>query len=319
MGSVAMPSASQAAAVTFNYTGADVSYTINPGTYRITVYGAQGGGNCAGNCFGGYGAEASAIYKIGQTLDLRIGVGGTGAEPLFDTNGGAGGGGASFVDFEIGDPGLDILLLVGGGGGGGFALSNTILSAGDSGKTTQTDPQATGSALGGGGGGGYTTNGQSVFSGAEGGASLSSGGLGGAQEVAGGFGGGGGGVDDPNAQVLGGGGGGGFNGGDAGYFQVVNGVTTLFASQGGTSYANSSPDGCGPDNEGPACFIGGLVLAVGPGSQQGQGSGNGSVVIEAIGGSPVPEPSTWAMMAIGFAGLGFMGWRGSRTTAARAR
>jgi PEP-CTERM motif len=33
-------------------------------------------------------------------------------------------------------------------------------------------------------------------------------------------------------------------------------------------------------------------------------------------GSPVPEPSTWAMMGLGFAGLGFMGWRGSRKTAA---
>ena len=31
-------------------------------------------------------------------------------------------------------------------------------------------------------------------------------------------------------------------------------------------------------------------------------------------GSGVPEPSTWAMMALGFAGLGFMGWRGSRKT-----
>jgi hypothetical protein len=67
MGSVALASASQAATVTFNYTGADVSYTINPGTYRITVYGAQGGGaNCSGQCDGGLGAEASAIYKIGQ-------------------------------------------------------------------------------------------------------------------------------------------------------------------------------------------------------------------------------------------------------------
>jgi hypothetical protein len=26
----------------------------------------------------------------------------------------------------------------------------------------------------------------------------------------------------------------------------------------------------------------------------------------------VPEPETWTMMALGFAGLGFMGWRGSR-------
>jgi hypothetical protein len=30
----------------------------------------------------------------------------------------------------------------------------------------------------------------------------------------------------------------------------------------------------------------------------------------------VPEPSTWAMMLAGFAGLGLMGWRGSRKTAA---
>jgi hypothetical protein len=35
-------------------------------------------------------------------------------------------------------------------------------------------------------------------------------------------------------------------------------------------------------------------------------------------GSPVPEPSTWAMMGLGFAGLGFMSWRGSRKTAALA-
>ena len=37
----------------------------------------------------------------------------------------------------------------------------------------------------------------------------------------------------------------------------------------------------------------------------------------AIGGA-VPEPSTWAMMLVGFAGLGFAGWRGSRTAARAA-
>ncbi len=34
--------------------------------------------------------------------------------------------------------------------------------------------------------------------------------------------------------------------------------------------------------------------------------------------SPVPEPSTWAMMLIGFAGLGFAGWRATRTTTGAA-
>jgi hypothetical protein len=32
----------------------------------------------------------------------------------------------------------------------------------------------------------------------------------------------------------------------------------------------------------------------------------------------VPEPSTWAMMLVGFAGLGFAGYRASRRTAALA-
>ena len=95
---------------------------------------------------------------------------------------------------------------------------------------------------------------------------------------------------------------------------IDNGNLGQFSqSQGGTSFANDNPDGCGPDG-GPACFVGELVLAVGAGGD-GQGLGNGSVVIEAITGSPVPEPSTWAMMAIGFPGLGYAGWRGPRRAA----
>jgi hypothetical protein len=34
------------------------------------------------------------------------------------------------------------------------------------------------------------------------------------------------------------------------------------------------------------------------------------------GAGVVPEASTWAMMLIGFAGLGFAGYRGSRQSAA---
>jgi len=33
------------------------------------------------------------------------------------------------------------------------------------------------------------------------------------------------------------------------------------------------------------------------------------------GESPVPEPSTWAMMLLGFSGLGFAAYRASRKTA----
>jgi glycine rich protein len=90
MGSVALASASQAAAVTFNYTGSDVSYTISPGDYRITVYGAQGGSTAGsvGVTDGGLGAGVSAIYRIGQTLDLRIGVGGTAPGNEFAAGGG---------------------------------------------------------------------------------------------------------------------------------------------------------------------------------------------------------------------------------------
>jgi hypothetical protein len=38
----------------------------------------------------------------------------------------------------------------------------------------------------------------------------------------------------------------------------------------------------------------------------------------AVTPSGAPEPSTWAMMFLGFAGLGLMGWRGSRKAAAQA-
>jgi hypothetical protein len=39
---------------------------------------------------------------------------------------------------------------------------------------------------------------------------------------------------------------------------------------------------------------------------------------EALAGSPVPEPSTWAMMLLGFVGLGYAGYRSTRRTTAAA-
>ncbi len=45
---------------------------------------------------------------------------------------------------------------------------------------------------------------------------------------------------------------------------------------------------------------------------------NGIMIDPQIPGLPVPEPSTWAMMFLGFAGLGFAGYRASRRSVALA-
>ena len=46
--------------------------------------------------------------------------------------------------------------------------------------------------------------------------------------------------------------------------------------------------------------------------------GNAYVTFSTLSISEVPEASTWAMMLIGFAGLGFAGYRAPRTSAALA-
>jgi hypothetical protein len=46
------------------------------------------------------------------------------------------------------------------------------------------------------------------------------------------------------------------------------------------------------------------------------GSGTDADTFTVEVGAPVPEPSTWAMMLVGFAGLSYAGWRGTRRTAA---
>jgi hypothetical protein len=79
----------------------------------------------------------------------------------------------------------------------------------------------------------------------------------------------------------------------------------------------NSPQGSGP--------LGSLGAYIDPYSGYLSGAGidptmvNGyTQALEFSPTTPVPELSTWAMMLAGFAGLGFMSWRGSRKTAAHA-
>jgi uncharacterized protein (TIGR03118 family) len=105
---------------------------------------------------------------------------------------------------------------------------------------------------------------------------------------------------------------------------------------GNFSYEDSGIDAFNPVTD---AFVGSIAINPGAGQSAGglwdltfgAGGSNGSPLAlyftDGIDGETgglfgaitvVPEPSTWAMMALGFAGLGFAGYRASRKTAALA-
>jgi PEP-CTERM motif len=47
-------------------------------------------------------------------------------------------------------------------------------------------------------------------------------------------------------------------------------------------------------------------------------SGEDQLFLDVTGTPAIPEPSSWAMMLVGFAGLGVAGWRAQRKTVAAA-
>jgi hypothetical protein len=144
---------------------------------------------------------------------------------------------------------------------------------------------------GGGGAGGYSRGGAGAgsYSGSGGassygGAPWKGGDSGSTAGRAGGFGGGGGGS-------VGGGGGGGHSGGGGG-------------------------DGGGGGGGGGGSFAYGAVFRF-PVLTAGVHSGNGEISFTLLGTPAVPEPSTWALMATGFAGLGWLArMRGRKVTPA---
>jgi hypothetical protein len=48
------------------------------------------------------------------------------------------------------------------------------------------------------------------------------------------------------------------------------------------------------------------------------GANNGGVLLDAVSVAAVPEPSTWAMMLLGFGGIGFLGYRARGASALAA-
>jgi hypothetical protein len=174
---------------TFNYTGAEQTFTVPAGvtTLHVVANGAKGS-NSNGGSSGGSGGKVEADLAVtpGQVLTIYVGQNAALFSAFGGTFGGGGGGpyaGGGATDIRIGGTGLANRVLVAGGGGGagdfgaggagggltgadggdngsGAARGGTQSSGGDG--IPSFDPNAKGSEGkggepndGGGGGGGY--------------------------------------------------------------------------------------------------------------------------------------------------------------------
>ncbi len=320
----------KATTIDFNYTGSIVYYTVaTTGVYDITSYGAQGGVNTgAVTNSGGLGAEAGGAFQLtaGQTLAIVVGGQGGNGSGL---DGGGGGGGGSFValsgvqaTWQTGgcsgihtDVCADTLLVASGGGGGAGTLWSGI--GGQTGNDGASAYLAGGGPGGGGlygagAGGGYIGDG---FGGDPGNGCSGGDGCGGksfekgASQVepslgTGGSAGGAGGSDYFFGFFISGGGAGGFGGG--------GGAGGAGAGGGGGGYTGGGGGDQGSAGGGGGSYIYSALL---PSDQTLVGStenGNGLVTLSFQSSSAVPEPSTWAMLILGFAGVGYAGLRRSR-------
>src|ERR1041385_276959 len=104
------------------YSGSNQIITLNPGTYNITAYGAQGGWNNYDHSPGGLGAEMGGQFYFSVPTTLTLLVGGVGGGQ------GSGGGGGTFVV-----NGNTPLVVAGGGGGAGYYIGGSPGLTGTSG------------------------------------------------------------------------------------------------------------------------------------------------------------------------------------------
>lgn len=136
--------------ITYNYTGGIQSVTLQPGSYKLEVWGAQGGGS---STYGGKGGYAVGTIKLTSPTTLYIVVGGQGGNGQSTSNGGyngggysaaygGGGGGATHIATASGllknlSNNKSSVLLVAGGGGGWAGTGDR--SGGDGGGTSGGD------------------------------------------------------------------------------------------------------------------------------------------------------------------------------------
>lgn len=301
------------------------AYTVPAtGIYDITAYGAQG-------WLGGYGAVIGGDVKltVGETLAILVGfTGGSPGELIGGPppgNGGGGGGGGTFVVL-----GNTPLVVAGGGGGEGVIGGNGgagpgIIVRGGPGLAQNINGGnavmgglggldglggSGGNDGGGGGGGGFYGNGGNAL-GAGGGGLGNSFVSGGACPIGG---------------ELGNGGGGGcpfgYGGGGGGGVLLNNGIY-YGGGGGGGGYSGGAGGDAGSGGAGGGSFLSSLVtpeIAIDGGNTglTGGNNRNGWVDISFAASGAVPEPSTWAMLFLGFAGLGFAGYRRARVAVSAA-
>ena len=142
---------------TFNYTGTVQSVTLQPGTYKLEAWGAQGGNDTSGAATyreGGYGGYSYGTYTITKPTTLYIVVGQKGPDTKvggsayngggYIANHGSGGGGATHIATASGLlsnlANHSILLVAGGGGGIDYGGSWARRAGGGGSAVTAPDP-----------------------------------------------------------------------------------------------------------------------------------------------------------------------------------
>ena len=259
--------------VLYLYTGSETNITLNPGTYDITAYGAQGGDSYFYyGAAGGLGAKIEGQFYFTGTVTLTLLVGGGGGSGVRDfiDGGGGGGGGGSFVVNDT------TPLIIAGGGGGGIAGS--IIGNGSTGSSG--GPGVGYGVYGGAGGSDGSGGSGNTYAGGGGGGGLVSGG-------SSGYGGGG------NSFYAGGGGGGGGDGGGEGGFGGGGGGG-LVSGGGGGGFSGggggNGPASAGGNGGGGGSIIdsSGIMVAEVSGIASPDDSPNGKIIITAI---PFPVPA----------------------------